>query len=334
MRSKEQNMKTNKKILLSTVATLTLLLNGCGDGTTGAAETADAAASTVASTAKETISNANNGDNLETTPAQNPEVTPEEPNEPLSSNPFTAMQQIDARYQNDNALANASVTKLAGWYVRTKISATDSNGQVYSHSTAGVFGELTQSDLGKDQHDIPNYGPAILQVVFPQTEWDDNNGDYFSDYRHFDISEFVSAKRVWTFQIKNQHTIDLSNAAISIDTDDALNVILSTEENGNVTYEELMQLNIANQERLKLADVDNHQVYTLAELKNADLGMQGMHTRTFRWVFGTVDESDFDSVAEPAAVSTMSVLGADQTNGDFAVKTKSSTGGKFGLPPQ
>ena len=136
-------MTRKNKILLSTITTLVLLLNGCTDGGT----------------------EADGGD--ATNPVPPIAVTPD----PVIPEPIEPKPPV-APY----------IT--AGWYGKTKVTL-DANGKIYTHNTAGVFGELVQSEEGKDLHDIPNYGPSTFQIVFPQTEWGDDNGDYFSNYQKY-----------------------------------------------------------------------------------------------------------------------------------------------------
>ena len=229
--------------------------------------------------------------------------------------------------------------KPAGWYGKTQVSATAADGTVYTHTTAGVFGELLQSDEDKDKHDILGYETSILQVVFPQTEWEDDNGDYFSNYLNYD--EYSAEKRVWTFQIKNQHTVDLSNAPITINLEGVYDVKYK-EENGRVEYKESTDVNQTLLGTLHLVDVDNQAVYTVDELKTASLTMDGLHTRTFRWVMGIVEQDDYLPLSKTteAAVSKMSVYSAEDPTettdtSDFSLKPESQrAGGKFGLPPQ
>ena len=226
--------------------------------------------------------------------------------------------------------------KPAGWYGKTQVSATAADGTVYTHTTAGIFGELLQSEEDKDKHDILGYDTSILQVVFPQTEWGDDNGDYFSNYLNYD--EYSVEKRVWTFQIKNQHTVDLSNASISINLEGIYDVKYK-EENGKVEYKESTDVNQTLLGTLHLVDVDNQAEYTLDELKTATLTMDGLHTRTFRWVMGTVEQDDYLPLSKTTetTVSKMSVYSAEDEadTSDFNLKSESqSAGGKFGLPPQ
>ena len=187
--------------------------------------------------------------------------------------------------------------KYAGWYMRTRVSATSENGTVYEHNSAGVFGELKQSKNKKDRHDIPSYGAAALQVVFPHYNWgEDDSGDYWSDYRKYN-NKRPNKRAVWTFQVKNQQTVDLSNAEIQIKLDDARELNYA-EENGNIKYTET-GTNTEMKNKLTLVDVDNKQTYSVDELQYTNLNMDGKHTRTFRWIRGRVKKKDFKPVVLP-----------------------------------
>ncbi len=186
--------------------------------------------------------------------------------------------------------------KYAGWYMRTKVSATASNGKVYSHSTAGVFGKLKQSRYKIDKHDIPGYGSAIFQVVFPHYDWEDDSGDYFSDYRKWK-KEREGKRAVWTFMIKNQHTVNLANAPIQIELEGLQNIDF-VKKDGRIDYIETT-LEPEKRNDFTLVDVDNNQTYSYDELENANLTMNGSHKRTFRWVRGEVRKKDFNPVPDP-----------------------------------
>ena len=198
---------------------------------------------------------------------------------------------------NSKKVKKAPKEKYAGWYMRTRVSAVTDEGKVYVHNSAGVFGKLKQSRWKKDRHDIPSYGAAALQVVFPHYNWEEGDaGDYWSDYRKYKESR-VDARVVYTFQVKNQNTVDLSNAELHIALDDAIDVYY-VKENGNVRYIEKGS-NPEIKPKFTLVDVDNRQTYSVNELKNANLSMDGNHTRTFRWVRGKVRKRDFRPVVLP-----------------------------------
>lgn len=217
--------------------------------------------------------------------------------------------------------------QLAGWYGQTKISATAPDDTVYTHNTAGIFGELLQSGDAKDENDVPGYGTALLQVVFPQPTWGEDSGDYFSNYQSF--TEDGNEKRVWTFQVKNQKTVDLKNAPIKITLDGVYDVTYK-KENGHISYKESTTLNTQRTNALTLVDIDNHRNYTLAELQSADLNMDGMHVRTFRWVKGDIDESDFEPLAKTVSASLAKVSGQESDIHFQETVEEMSTG--FGSP--
>ncbi len=212
----------------------------------------------------------------------------------------------------------------AGWYAKTVVSATTSEGTVYTHKSAGVFGELLQSSDAKDSHDIPGYAPSIFQILLISEFLTETTTGYYSEYKNYDDPE---SKKRWTFQLKNQNSVDLSNASITIALEGVFDVDYK-EENGHVIYKESSSVNEALKRRLTLIDVDHRASYTLSELKTADLGMDGQHTRTFRWIFGTVESSDYN----PLNVSQRAA--GRNSASDFELVTKKETGGgKFGYPP-
>ena len=219
--------------------------------------------------------------------------------------------------------------KTAGWYGKTQIRATAPDDTVYTHNTAGIFGELLESTEAKDINDVPGYDSALLQVVFPQTTWGEDNGDYFSNYQSFIEGE--SPKKVWTFQIKNQKTVDLKDASIKI-TLDGIYDVTYLEEDGRNRYKESAVSNPERTNMLTLVDVDNHTSYTPTELKTANLRMDGLHTRTFRWVRGEVEESDYAPLTVPAPAKSPKVSVQDPQSAFKETVQETAIG--FGKPPQ
>ena len=102
---------------------------------------------------------------------------------------------------------------------------------------------------------------------------------------------------VYTFQVKNQHTVDLSNAPINIEIEGQQNVDF-IKKDGKVTYIET-DLDPEKRERFTLVDVDNHKTYDFDEIEYANLNMDGNHKRTFRLVRGKVRKRDFRPLPEP-----------------------------------
>ena len=159
-------------------------------------------------------------------------------------------------------------------------------------------------------------------ILIPEFSTETTTG-YYSEYKNYDDAE---GKKVWTFQLKNQNTVDLSNASITIALEGVFDVDYK-EENGHVLYKESTSVNEALKRRLTLIDIDHQASYTLLELETASLGMDGEHTRTFRWVFGTVESSDFNPLNVPQRAA-----GRNRAS-DFEIVAKETGGGKFGFPP-
>ena len=246
---------------------------------------------------------------------------------------LTALMLIGCNSSTDNSGEDNPIVKdpiaksSQEWYMKTVAKATADDTTEYVHNTAGIFGELKESLNGKDRHDISGYGTGILQVVFPHTEWEEDNGDYFSDYRTFTAGD---GKKVWTFQIKNQRDVDLSHAPLQLLLYGPYDVS-STDENGRVTYEETLSNDTSKKTSITLIDVDNQIAYSYEELKTLQLNMDGLHTRTFRWVLGTVEHDDYAPLTTSVAAKSMSLK---STTGTFKMSSETVSNSKFGLPPQ
>jgi len=221
--------------------------------------------------------------------------------------------------------------KVAGWYAKTEVTAIDSDGTVYQHKTAGVFGELVQSSDAQDQHDIPGYAPALFQVIFlPEFSTDTSTG-YFSEYKNFDENS-TNDKKVWTFQIKNQNTVDLSGDKIAINLNGIYDVKYR-DDRGKVEFLESTITSSDKLDKLTLVDVDFQVEYSISQLANANLKMTDgagtpVHTRTFRWVFGSVDSADYAALPAPRKSA------GRVSSSDFTLATKTEKTGKFGVPPR
>lgn len=122
--------------------------------------------------------------------------------------------------------------------------------------------------------------------------------------------------------------MDLSNALITINLDGIYDVSYK-EENGVVEYKESTDINNTQRELLNLVDVDNTTVYTVGQLQTANLSMDGLHTRTFRWVLGSIDSSDYETVSSPAAkIANYSV-----SSPSIKISATLNQNDKFGHPP-
>lgn len=203
------------------------------------------------------------------------------------------------------------------WYFRVVPRAVLDE-KIYIHRTAGIFGELLDSNNEKDRHDIKSMGNAIIQVVFPQTNWGEYNGDYFSDYRALNPS---NEKRVWTFQVKNQEEVNLANAKLIIDFEGPYDIEVIPKDGYNL-FNEKVSRNKSKKNSINIIDIDNQIAYTYKEFKNANLSMDGLHTRTFKVVVGEVTNEDYAIEEAPELLSN------EQT-----IRKNNNCNDKFGCPP-
>ncbi len=231
----------------------------------------------------------------------------------------TSVESPDTTTDTIAPVTTEVVTKKvepSGWYMRTVVSAVSEDGTVYSHNTAGVFGELDESTDGLDRHDVPSSGSAIIQVRFINDQFDEGE-EYYSDYREYNASS--SKKQTWTFLVVNEIEEDLSSARLQIGVEALKNVYRKSDN----TYYETTSTDQSKRDSLVLIDLDNNRTYKYEELKNADLSMDGKNTRQFRWVLnGEVDTLDTTPV------------NLTKYQQPFKKKIYTSSTDKFGLPPQ
>lgn len=226
--------------------------------------------------------------------------------------------QTGGNTPGDDSTSSAQ-KEASGWYMRTTVEAQAADGKVYTHKSAGVFGTLEESSDEKDSHDIKAFGAASMYTVFVKDAWGEDNGDYFSDYRHY-IKEEGITRRVWTFQIKTTES-NLNDASFKISLKGPYDVFKKTD---SVGYEEKQNSQSTLKNNLTLVDVDNDQQYSTSEIETLQFNMEGSKVRTFRWVMGTVDPEDYDDLTPTAVSSSLQMKSAVQ-------EREAET--KFGFPP-
>lgn len=227
---------------------------------------------------------------------------------------------------NGDTVPPPTVKTVSNWYMKTVASAQLSDGTSYTYEKGGVFGELEDSNDGQDRYDVLSFGTAILKVVFPQTEWTDN-GDYVSDYHGL---KEENEKRVWTFQVKNEQSIDLTNAPLTLSLDGPYDVLFANQD-GYISFKETLSNDTSKKTSITLVDVDNQTEYTYDALQTANLTMNGLTTRTFRWVLGAVDSSDYNEVISPS--TKVADFNVAARSAKVSATSDSSSNDKFGLPP-
>jgi hypothetical protein len=242
---------------------------------------------------------------------------------PVSSTSSSAASQSSASSSLDDGGEEGEGTvsanpphpeaKPAGWYMRTVLTASLDDGTVVMQQRGGVFGELRDSIDEEDRHDIASFGSAVLQMLFVN---DNSDKTYFSDYRAYN----PDAKKVWTFRVVNQESIDLSDASIAFTVEGPYDAYENTEQK-SPQYIEKPSADRRLKSSLTLVDLDHQKTYEYEELKNTALSMDGKHTRTFRWVLGAVYASDMQM---PSGAPVLRAA---------PLQRRKAGEGKFGLPP-
>lgn len=230
------------------------------------------------------------------------------------NNPIT----IGIHHSNNE---HKKTTSFDGWYFRTVVTAKLADGRTFDYRSGGIFGRAVDSEDGFDKHDIPVFGTAILQSVFVQTEWNEKNGDFFSDYRSLPKND-PYRDAVWDFQIKNQQSVNLANATLHISVEGPYGFVYTS--NG------IHEFNLTEAASLKydlfLVDIDKQTVHPYMQLGASGLTMESMHTRSFRWVLGNVRNRDLVPF-----VTTEVTAASSRMTAPLRIDASPS---KFGLPPE
>jgi len=219
---------------------------------------------------------------------------------------------------------NPSAKTVSSWYMKTVAGMTLADGTIYTYEKGGIFGELEESSDEKDRYDILAFGTSVLKVIFPKTEWVDG-GESASDYR---ATKEGDVSKVWTFQVKNEQDVNLTNAQLTLSLDGPYDVVF-TNKNGYISFEEKLSYDTSKKTSITLIDVDNQTEYSYSELQTANLTMDGLSIRTFRWVLGSVDSSAYNEVIAPST----KVANFNVSARSAKVSAISNSNDKFGLPP-
>ena len=204
-------------------------------------------------------------------------------------------------------------TTKNGWYARATVTAITPEGKIYKHTTAGVFGELKDSNDAQDRHDIEAMNSGVVQILFVNEDIEADK-KYYSDYRELNDTK----KESWTLVVSNISGEDISDADIKLDISSIYDVFRQ-----NNSYIEKVSDNQAKLQKMTLIDLDNNQTYSIDELQDANLNMDGKKDRYFRLVLGDVSESD---KAQPKVIKILKM--------SKQVTQVSNDSDTFGVPPQ
>jgi len=133
-----------------------------------------------------------------------------------------------------------AVEKGEEWYVRLIVEAAAEDLQ----DDGNVLGQLQDSFIGFDQHDLPEPAPftPYLTIVFTQPDWGDEAGDYTSDFHPVSRNNM---KDRWPFVVisdNHEREVTLSwqgplqalQNSLLIDLDN--NVVIEPDKQGRYTF--------------------------------------------------------------------------------------------------
>lgn len=173
------------------------------------------------------------------------------------------------------------------WYLRL-IAESPSEGL---RDRGNVLGQLQDSVAGYDSHDLIELAPfstPYLTIVFPHDDWDDQSGNYSSNYHEaFDYY----AEDQWIFQVKSDNPYRDINLYW-----DGVNLLegIWSQDTGKRTFSKSKQADGgALLQRMWLEDMDTgERIEAVTEdpftgaisRQSHQFNMNGLNIRTFRWV--------------------------------------------------
>ena len=221
------------------------------------------------------------------------------------------------------------------WYVSTRVSVS-AEPKNHEGTNPAVFGKLDVSADGYDSHDIRTYSSAVVllpaAVVFIQDDWDENSGEYHSNYHDTKGAE----KDSWNMAVFSS----VPDAEVTLTWDGLYEL---TEKEG-VGYNEKKVLNSPTLENLYLLDTvtgEETPAVTDGKLNTYSFTMGADESsRIFAWKQGTaetVSVAALESMAESIEVKEKKEKVKkvkEEKERATAIKAMKPEHRKFGLAPE
>jgi len=237
--------------------------------------------------------------------------------------------------------AEAAASSLsAGWHARTILTITENNTTSILPTKGGMFGMLRQAREKRDRQDIftaQSKAEEVL-ILFPQTTWEKNHGNYLSDYRSCDQNG-THQKRGWSFQIHTHPSLGKNTFHIALDGIYMLDFFTLY---GKPMYLETRYFP-QKRKTFTLIDLDHHKAYAYRKLAHTIFSMENKTIRSFRWILGDVTENNFHPIPKslPNSVTRFQKVGDSlhapstkrRKEPEFIPDPPKDPRSKFGLPP-
>ena len=250
-----------------------------------------------------------------------------------------ALGAFSTLYAKGKPVIDSGVKTTNEWYVSTRVSVSDTaNSVTVGGTNPAVFGKLAESSDGYDKHDITPYGSVVgaeAAVVFIHSDWDENSGEYHSNYHDTKGAE----KDSWEMTVFSS----VDNAEVTLKWEGLYEL---SKEKGKTLYDEKKVLDSSTLENLKLVDTvtgEETPAVTNGKLNTYSFTMEsGESSRIFIWQQGMVA---YKTISVAALASTTEYIEVKQKKEKAkAKKVKKARAKKikemkpehrkFGLPPE
>ena len=215
------------------------------------------------------------------------------------------------------------------WYVSVLVNVQDpATGQDHVADNPAVFGKLTESEDGRDRHDIRPFRSVVrarASAAFVHDEWGDVSGQYLGDYR-----KAGSQTDTWVMTVFSSVP-----AGVLTLTWDGLYELTDNPEPYGFPYLQEKRLDSRTLEDLSLIDLDTGEIIdavTDGELNSYTFVMDEETSRNFRWVLGPIKNKYFDN--EEDLRTFVRQAQSDAKKQELEAKKDLRAISKFGKPPQ
>ncbi|WP_428353654.1 hypothetical protein [Methyloprofundus sp.] len=217
------------------------------------------------------------------------------------------------------------------WYLSNSVSVYDDvTGNTYKSINRAVLGKLAESSDGYDKHDIRPYASMAnskAAVLFIQENWGEHSGEFHSDYRGLKKRRDRSAQSdswvITVVSIVPGAEVTLKWNAVGL---------TSNKKGGIIRYKD----GVLPEKILKKLHLIDQETKDEIEVVSDDGQLNSSYTftmdsdktsRQFRWVYGNVNASDFNSAGG------VKQFIAKQKAELKRKARKAPPSDKFGLPP-
>ncbi|MEP4486938.1 MAG: hypothetical protein ABJ013_15010 [Halioglobus sp.] len=227
--------------------------------------------------------------------------------------------------------ANSAKNSGKEWFFRVNATAYDTaTGARFDAANAAVLGQLNDSHTGYDRHDIKTYASTAgekVAAVFVQDDWQEQSGEYVSDYR-----KPGRASDSWLMSVNSNVSGD-----ITLRWNGIYDVIRTNDPDNRVGYYERENRQHKFMPRLQLIDLTT--LIVVPAISDGKLNTYKFtatgpgEVRNFRWVLGPINSSYFEPGSGAFQFIKAQSRELEERKAQWKEKEKREGHPVFGLPP-